>query len=141
MLQNPHFIAQIALAQLKDVLDDDHRSIIHLFLHEPFALGYAIGFVEQAFRHAKNENDDENCTAYLLEAISTILGDAAVAASFVTFAVSKKGERIFEGGYDVGSSDMEAWCTSQKEYIPNSLSRHLGADPQIRHDIKTDHWH
>ncbi len=130
-LQDPRLIAQIAMGQLSDVVGGENRSVTHLFLNEPFALGYAIGFAEQAWRYAKKEIGDENCPTYLLEAISKMLGDEAVAASFVSFAVSKKGERMFEGGYEVGLSDMDAWCISQREHMPSSLSRYLGSDPYI----------
>ena len=130
-LQDPRLIAQIAMGQLSDVVGGENRSVTHLFLREPFALGYAIGFVEQAWRYAKKEIGDENCPTYLLEAISKMLGNEAVAASFMSFAVSKRGDRMFEGGYDVGLSDMDAWCLSQSEYKPSSLSRYLGSESSI----------
>lgn len=125
LLQNPQLIGRIAMGQLNDVSGSVNRMVTHLFLHEPFALGYAIGFAEQACRHAKNENEDVNCTAYVLGAISQMLGDETAAASFVTFASTKRGNCTFERGYDAGLSDIDSWCMSYEDYVPSGLMRFL----------------
>lgn len=128
VLHDPHLIARVAMGQLSDVSGSTNRMITHLFLHEPFALGYAIGFAEQACRYAKDENEDVNGSAYVLAAIGQMLGDDAAAASFVAFAVSKQGDRTFEGGYDAGLGDMDTWCSSGEEYVPRGLMRYLDGD-------------
>ena len=128
LLKGPHLIAQIALGRLRDVSVGVNRSVTYLFLHDPFALGYAIGFAEQSCQCAKTENEEANCAAYVLEVISHMLGDDAVAASFVSYAASKKGDRRGEGGYDAGSGDLDAWYTSGAGYIPSGLLQYPGMD-------------
>ncbi|MEO9573589.1 MAG: hypothetical protein ABJ263_12790 [Tateyamaria sp.] len=128
LMQDPFLIGRVAMGQLDDVSGGANRMVTHLFLHEPFALGYAIGFAKQAFRHAKNENQEVSCETYVLCAISQMLGDERAAASFVSFADTKKGNRTFERGYDVGLGDMESWCLSHEERLPGGLVRYLDMD-------------
>ena len=128
LLQDPALIARTAMGQLENVSGGVNRIVTHLFLHEPFALGYAMGFAEQACRHAKRENREINSTAYVRGAISHMLGDDTAAASFVSFAATKQGNRTFERGYDEGIGDMDSWYLSHEDHMPRGLVRYLAMD-------------
>lgn len=59
-----------------------------------------------------------------------MLGDTNVAASFVSFAFSKQGDRVFEGGYDAGMRDLDALYLSFGEYTPTALVHYLSNQTQ-----------
>ena len=54
-----------------------------------------------------------------------MLGNDTVAASFVSFAASKQGDREFERGYDVGMRDLDALYLSFGDEIPMGLRLYM----------------
>lgn len=128
-LRDVHQIASIALRQLTDGPRTLYRSVSDLFLKDPFVLGYAIGFAEQASWHVNRGNGEEIGPDYLCDVIGAMLGNKSVAASFVAFAASKQGDRDFEGGYDAGLQDMDDWYLSYGENVPLGLLTHLQCKP------------
>ncbi|WP_298835670.1 hypothetical protein [uncultured Roseobacter sp.] len=124
-LQDVTVVANVAVRQLSAVTDKVQHLVSDLLLNEPFALGYTIGFTEEACRRFNKGDDDDVCPDYMGHVIGQMLGNTKVAASFVLFAASKRGERYFEGGYDAGTLDFDAWFNSQGEIMPRGLVSHL----------------
>ena len=124
-VHDTRWVADIGKRQLGKVALDANRSIVNLFLKNPYALGYAIGFAEQACWHANGGDGEKISPDYLRNVIGHMLGNDAVAASFVSFAATKQGDRLFEGGYDAGQADMDALYLSYGEHIPCNLEHHL----------------
>lgn len=125
VLQDPRLIAQIAMGQFADVSGDVNRTVTHLLLNDRFALGYVIGFAEQASTRAQYENDQPDGVAYVPDVISNMLGNLSLAATFMSFAASQKNDRTFQGGYEVGMGDLNAWCTSRGARRPSGLFEYL----------------
>jgi len=119
------WVANMATRQLTLTVGALRRSVPDLLLHEPFALGYAIGFAEQAGWHLNSGNGEKMCPDYLRSVIGCMLGNTTVAASFVSFAYSKQGDRVFEGGYDAGMRDFDTVYLSFGEYTPTALVHYL----------------
>ncbi len=127
-LRDVDLVAAAAMHQLSLLPGSFDRSATELFLKEPFALGYAVGFAEQACQHLINGDDVKGSSIYLRNIIGCMLGNAAVAESFVSFAISKRGDRVFEGGYEIGLCDMNYWYFSCGEHLPSGLSDFLCDD-------------
>lgn len=125
LLQDVHGVAGIAMRQLHDTAPHEQRTVTDVFLHEPFALGYAYGFAERACQLLQNEGRARNSSDYIHQMIGAMLGDASVSASFVHFALSKSGDRDFEGGYEVGAHDLSAWYFGFGEQVPRGLWGYL----------------
>lgn len=125
LLQDVHGVAGIAMRQLHDAAPHEQRTVTDVFLHEPFALGYAYGFAERACQLLQDEGRAQNNSDYIHQMIGAMLGDASVSASFVHFALSKSGDRDFEGGYDVGAHDLSTWYFGFGEQVPSGLREHL----------------
>lgn len=129
-LHDVQWVARMATEQLDFTVGPLRRSVSDLLLHEPFALGYAIGFAEQACWHLNKGDGEKNSPDYLRNVIGCMLGDTNVAASFVSFAFSKQGDRVFEGGYDAGMRDLDALYLSFGEYTPTALVHYLSNQTQ-----------
>lgn len=119
------WVADMAIRELRSEIGAFTRSVSDLLLHEPFALGYAIGFAEQASWHLNKGDGEKSCPDYLRGVIGRMLGNDTVAASFVSFAASKQGDRIFEGGYDAGMRDMDSLYLSYGTKSPTDVRQHL----------------
>jgi hypothetical protein len=122
---DPKWVAEIAMRQLRLVTADPNRSIVDLFLKDPFVLGYAIGFVEQACWLSNDGDGEKNNPDFLRTALAHMLSDPVVATSFLSFAIAKQGTRVFEGGYDAGLQDLDALFLSHGAQIPCSLAYYL----------------
>ena len=107
-IDDPQWVASMAMRQLKSDNETFIRSIPDLFLHEAFALGYAVGFAEQAFGLLNKGDGEKSCADYVRRSIGAMLGDDTVAASFVSYAASKQGNRVFEGGT---TPECSIWIT------------------------------
>ncbi|MEO0764960.1 MAG: hypothetical protein AAFY75_02995 [Pseudomonadota bacterium] len=133
VLQDSRLIAQIAMGQFASVSGDVNRMVTHLLLNDHFALGYVIGFAEQASTRARYENDQPNGSAYVSGVVSHMLGNESLVATFLSFATSQKNDRTFQGGYEVGMGDVNAWCASRGARRPSGLFEYLApaasADP------------
>ena len=124
-VKDAQWVAETAMRQLKLVPVEPNRSIVDLFLKDPFVLGYAIGFIEQACWHGNNGDGEKNNPDFLRNALAHILNDSVVATSFLSFAITKQGSRVFEGGYDAGLQDMDALYLSHGAQLPCSLAYYL----------------
>ncbi|MEM6564605.1 MAG: hypothetical protein AAF665_09185 [Pseudomonadota bacterium] len=126
-VQDVPAVARTVMVQLTAGSGHFSRSVSDLLLYEPFALGYAIGFAENAAHYAQGDVRNQVDPDFLHKVIGFILGNLCVADSFVSFAASKRGDRVFEGGYDAGLRDMDAWYKSGGEKQPNRLVLYLNA--------------
>lgn len=120
-LNDVKWVSHIALKQLADAPDGLNWSVSDLLLNEPFALGYVVGFAEHACWHLCKGNGEADCRDYLRTVIACMLGNEAAAESFLSFAVSKKGDRVFEGGYDEGMRDLDDLYLSRGSELPLRL--------------------
>ena len=126
-VQDESWVAEMAVRQLKAVVDGNNSTVVHLFLKDSFALGYMIGFAIRAGQNANTDNGSPALETYLRNVIGSVVGDLASADSFVCFANSKQGDRMFEGGYDAGQSDLDALFWSHGANLPNGLAQHVEA--------------
>ncbi len=129
-LQDAKCVAEMAMRQLDGMPCGLNRSISDLLLNDPFALGYAIGFAKQACNHANRGTLGEEEFEYQCSVIGNMLGNTSVAALFVNFAHTKQGDRMFEGGFDIGVRDMSDWCSSYGGQVPQGLLRYLCDEPE-----------
>lgn len=125
LVHDERWVADAVLRQLEAIAPDKKRPAAVTFLNCPFALGYAFGFVDRGGWFAANEGREKLCPEYLRNVVSNLLGDAALADSFIAYAATKRGDRLYERGFDVGQEDMDAACLSSGEKNPSGLVNHL----------------